>query len=209
MWRTWRFQPDNELREKLRAEWNKRIKKVRRTELILGIIMIIIGLLCIFFPMDSVSVMGIVASAAIMVFGIYEIVEFFSLPVYFRMGGLLVSGILNLLTGILLLALPSEDMLTVFSFLFAIDILIIGIEEISMSSTVGWIGLGDSGWLLASGIVNILVSLLFFFAPIASILAMGILVGIYLIIGGVMMLIEFSKTKDAEVKNDDDVIDIQ
>lgn len=209
MWRTWRFQPDNELREKLRAEWNKRIKKVRRTELILGIIMIIIGLLCIFFPMDSVSVMGIVASAAIMIFGIYEIVEFFSLPVYFRMGGLLVSGILNLLTGILLLALPSEDMLTVFSFLFAIDILIIGIEEISMSSTVGWIGLGDSGWLLASGIVNILVSLLFFFAPIASILAMGILVGIYLIIGGVMMLIEFSKTKDAEVKNDDDVIDIQ
>ncbi|MEE8885330.1 MAG: DUF308 domain-containing protein [Eubacteriales bacterium] len=209
MWRTWRFQPDNDLREKLRAEWNKRIKKVRRTELILGIIMIIIGLLCIFFPMDSVSVMGIVASAAIMIFGIYEIVEFFSLPVYFRMGGLLVSGILNLLTGILLLALPSEDMLTVFSFLFAIDILIIGIEEISMSSTVGWIGLGDSGWLLASGIVNILVSLLFFFAPIASILAMGILVGIYLIIGGVMMLIEFSKTKDAEVKNDDDVIDIQ
>lgn len=209
MWGTWRFRPDDSLREQLRAEWNKRIKKVRRAELILGIIMIVIGLLCIFFPMDSVSVMGIIASAAIMIFGIYEIVEYFSLPVYFRMGGLLVSGILNLLTGVLLLTLRAEEMLTIFSFLFAIDILMLGIEEISMSSSVAWIGLGDSGWLIASGVINILVSLLFFFAPVTSMMAIGILVGIYLIIGGILMLVEFNKTKDAEIDKPDDVIDIQ
>lgn len=209
MWGTWRFRPDDSLREQLRTEWNKRIKKVRRAELILGIIMIVIGLLCIFFPMDSVSVMGIIASAAIMIFGIYEIVEYFSLPVYFRMGGLLVSGILNLLTGVLLLTLRAEEMLTIFSFLFAIDILMLGIEEISMSSSVAWIGLGDSGWLIASGIINILVSLLFFFAPVTSMMAIGILVGIYLIIGGILMLVEFNKTKDAEIDKPDDVIDIQ
>ena len=204
----WNVQIDPETRDNIKKEWNSRVKSIRRSELIIGIIMIVLGAVCIFYPRQSIYVLEMIASFAILAFGIFKMAEYFSLPVYMRMPGMLVSGILDILISVMLMTSPSGVLLDTFAWLMAIDLMVMGIEELSYSSVLKWVSVDSYDWVIVNGVMNIIISLLMFIMPAASSVAIMILVAIYLIVGGVSLLIEYKKSKDLKIKDDDDYIDV-
>ncbi len=187
--------------EELRQTWNKRLKSLRITGLVLSIIMIIAGILCFVYPLQAAYALEIFVTILLIAFGVVEIVEFFSLPAIMRTGGLLVSGLLNILLAWLLLSSQSIYMLAIFGFLFAFILLLLGIEQLVFHSRLSYFGITEgTGWLMANGIICLIAGVVFLFSPIASSAAMSILVGCYLLVGGVTMLIEFFKTKELKVE---------
>lgn len=187
--------------EELRQTWNKRLKSLRVIALALSIIMIIVGVLCCVYPLQAAYALEVFVTVLLIAFGIIEIVEFFSLPTIVRTGGLLVSGLLNILLAWLLLSAQSMYMLAIFGFLFAFILLLVGIEQLVFRSRLTYFGIAEgTGWLTANGVICLAAGVIFLFSPIASSAAMSILVGCYLLVGGVTMLIEFVKTKELKAE---------
>ena len=203
----WNVQIDPETRDHIKREWNSRVKSIRRAELMMGIAMIVLGAVCIFYPRQSIYVLELLASFAILAFGIFKIAEYFSVPVYLRMPGLMVSGILDILISIMLMTSPSGVLLETFAWIMAIDLMVMGIEELSYSSVLKWISVESYDWVVVNGVLNIIISLLLFILPASSSVAILFLLAIYLIVGGVSLLIEYKKSKDLKIKDDDDIID--
>lgn len=187
--------------EELRQTWNKRLKSLRITALVLSIVMIIVGILCFVYPLQAAYALEVFVTILLIAFGIIEIVEFFSMPTIVRTGGLLVSGLLNILLAWLLLSAQSMYMLAIFGFLFAFMLLLVGVEQLVLRSRLTYLGVTEgTGWLMANGIICLVAGVIFLFSPVASSAAMSILVGCYLLVGGVTMLIEFVKTKELKAE---------
>lgn len=174
-------------REEFRNFWNDNVRRYRRHGLIAGIVMVVLGILCLIFPLRSMLFLEILASAALIVIGIMEIAGYMTIPVYLRLGGGVISGILNVMLGVLLLTSPSEAMLATFAFLIAINMMAWGISQLAAANRMRFFGAEDTRWLTVSGILNLIVALIFIFLPQAS-AAISILIAIYLLITGIMIL---------------------
>ena len=186
--------------------WNKELKHTRIVGTIVGIVMLILGILCIAFPFSSAYVMEIIASLLILAFGIAEIVIYMNAPIYVRFGGSLISGILNVILGILLLTSPSEELFTAFAFLLAVNLLMVGIEELEIYAKIRFFNASGNGWLMANSIINIIAAVIFLMVPKTSAAFLSLFVAIYLITGGVSLLIGCFNAK--ELKIDHEVIDV-
>lgn len=192
--------------------WNDRLKKYRTVSVIVGVILAVLGLLCLIFHFESVLVMAVIASIVILVVGVLEIVEYFRMPPYFRPAGILISGILNLVLGILLLTSAKEDMVGVFAFVFAIEMMIFGIESVSAASQLRFFGDSNSGLLTAEGIVSIILAVIFFLVPHTSVTFISIVAGVYLMAAGVGLIVYAIKAKELKLDEPADnsrVIDVQ
>lgn len=183
-----RYHLDENFHNYLREEWDRRLHSMRISGIILGVVMILLGILCLVFPVESVYVVEVIASAALIAFGILQIVEYIRLPFAYMIGGMLVSGILNIILGIMLLTSPTDAMLITFSFMFGIDLMCLGITQLSFSSALRFASAESYGWVIAQGIINIFVSLMFFLMPLSSSFALGVIAAVYLIIAGAMLL---------------------
>ena len=194
-----RYEFDENFRERFKENWNTQIHSMRVTCFVIGILMAVLGVVCLIFPVQSVFVVEVIASLAIMIFGIFEIIEYIRMPFAYLLSGVLMSGILNIIVGIMLLTSPKEAMLTAFSFIIAIDLMIMGIQELSFSSVLRFMELESYGWVIAMGIVNICLSVLFFCMPMASSAALGVIAAIYLLAGGITLIVETVKLKDRKI----------
>lgn len=189
------YDNDQNYREQFRSFWNDNVKKFRTRSIIVGIILIILGVLCLTYPVDSLLVIEIIAAIAMICAGVYEIILYTKMPIFFRMGGGVVSGILNILLGVLLLTSSKESMFLTFAFIFSIEMLIVGIEEIAVYRRARFFGTEGAGWLLASGILSIIFAVVLAVLPQTSI-AIGILLAIYLLAGGITLVINGINAKN-------------
>lgn len=194
-----RYEFDDDFQDRFRNEWNQRLHSIRVSGLVIGILMTVLGIVCLIFPVQSVFVVEIIASLAIVVFGIFEIVEYIHIPFAYLLSGVLMSGILNIIVGIMLLTSPKEEMLFAFSFVIAIDLMITGIQELSFSSVLRFTQVESYGWVIAMGVINICLSLLFFCMPMASSTALGIIAAIYLLAGGITLIVHVAKLRDRKM----------
>lgn len=185
-------------REEFRNFWNDNVRRYRRHGLIAGIVMVVLGILCLIFPLRSMLFLEILASAALIVIGIMEIAGYMAIPVYLRLGGGVLSGILNVMLGVLLLTSPSEAMLATFAFLIAINMMAWGISQLSAANRMRFFGAEDTGWLTVSGILNLIVALIFIFLPQAS-AAISILIAIYLLITGIIILYGSFRSRELHI----------
>jgi uncharacterized membrane protein HdeD (DUF308 family) len=189
------YDNNRDYRDEFRNFWNDKVKKVRKRSLIVGIIMIVLGILCLVFPVRSIYFLEVIASLVMIFIGIYEIAAFFMMPIFFRFGGGLLAGILNIMLGIILLSSPPEEMITAFGFIIAIDVLIFGIEELSAVSKAKYFGAGDTGWLTANGILSVICGIVLIFLPQASV-ALSIILAVYLLVGGISLLSAAANAKE-------------
>lgn len=122
----WEFDFINEFKE----NWNRRIKKIKTLYLILSIIMIIAGCACIFFPIQTFSIVKFIVAIVLIGFGIYSIVNYCISTSFFKDPFAIVHGIINILFGILIIETPS--IITAFSltFMFALILLFYGTEKL-------------------------------------------------------------------------------
>lgn len=180
-------------------QWNRRVRSVRVSGIVLGALLALLGIVLGIFPGASVAVLETMAALLIVLLGAAEIAEFCSLPALLRRGGLLMSGVLNAVMGILLLTSPVEIGIQTFAFLFAFLLLLFGIDLLTLSGTLRYFDVGGRGWVVVLGIVSLAAAVLFLCAPMASAVALNYILAVYLLVCGVTLLVRMLSMRDLEV----------
>lgn len=181
------YNNDTDYRDEFRGFWNNNVKKFRTSSIVLGVIMLILGILCFIFPVRSMIVMEYIASIFLIIIGIGQIYAESQLPVYLKTGGTLLSGVLNIILGIMLILSPTEVMMSTFAFIIAIDLLLLGIEQCVAYSRAKFFQAEGAGWVLFEGILNIILAIIFMFMPQMSI-TISYIIAIYLTVIGIVSI---------------------
>lgn len=180
----------NDIITQIRERWNKSVRSFRIWGFIAAVLMIVVGIVCVIYPVQTTYALEIIASIALLCLGVWQIVRYFQFPVFLRTGAGLVSGILNVILGIMLLTSPAESVLLTFGFLFGFDLLLLGIEQISKAGRLHAYGVTETGWLTADGVLNLIFGVFLLISPATSVIAVSVMIAVYLIIGGVTLFIE-------------------
>ena len=78
--------------------------------------------------------------------------------------------------------------------------LVFGVNKLSFSSKLGYFGVSGYGWVVVSGVLNLLAALSFLLLPLFSALVLNYLVAGYLLVGGVTLFIEAIAMRDLKVR---------
>ena len=70
------YDNNTDYRESFRQYWNNNVKKFRTGSMIAGIVMIVLGILCMVFPVETIVVIEVIASIALLAVGIAEVAAY-------------------------------------------------------------------------------------------------------------------------------------
>lgn len=155
--------------------------------IIVSICMIILGVLAVVWPVTTGGVIAYVAAIGFVIYGIYEIVLYAQTESGHRDGWVLASGIIFALLGVLLLFSGPLVALETFVFILAFLAMLGGIMEIASYSSLKQAGMEGAGWVLASGIINLILGVMLLILPFAATWMVAFLIGLYLIMGGIAL----------------------
>lgn len=134
--------------------------------LIIGILSIVLGILFIAKPIDGFITLAIVFVVSFFVAGLFEIIFAISnRQVLNGWGWTLVSGIIDILLGILLIQIP-ESTPYIMVYFVGFWIMFQSIWGIGMSCDLQRVGVSGWRWLLALAILGLLFSFIFIASPI-------------------------------------------
>ncbi|WP_273398963.1 HdeD family acid-resistance protein [Traorella massiliensis] len=184
------FYPGFDFEEEFKQNWNRKVKRMRWICLLLGLLMIGVGVACIFFPIQAFDVVKTIAAVIIIGFGVYSIINFCLTSSYFKEPIHVITGIINILFGILLLQTPSEITAMSLTIMFAIMLMFYGAEKIAFARRFSFFGMINTGSYTFSGVLTILLAIIFLILPWTSAILINYIIAAYLIIDGVTLLIE-------------------
>ena len=184
------FDSDFDYVQELIDTWNSRRKKMRAAYIIIAALLLIAGVLTAVFPAGIFTVIQYFAAVAVIAVGIYHFVAFASMTYYFRDYMLLLSGILNVLIGIMLFVMPVALTVQVITFLLAFLLIFSGAEKLTLASRLRYFRIPHSGSATFSGVLNIILAVVFLLLPFVSALALNYILAAYLVITGIALLIE-------------------
>lgn len=168
----------------------------RTAGIVIAICMVVIGILIFVAPLIMGLGIAYLVTIGFIVYGIFAIVAYVRTPSDYRNGWTLANGIIFTLLGVLILAealggqFGKINMISTFSFIIGFFALFGGITQISSYGAFKKEGTPGAGWILASGIINLILGIIVICAPIAGWFAMEWIFAIYLIIGGVALFAE-------------------
>ena len=184
------FDSDFDYVQELIDTWNSRRKKMRAAYIIIAALLLIAGILTAVFPVGIFTVIQYFAAVAVIAVGIYHFVAFASMTYYFRDYMLLLSGILNVLIGIMLFVMPVALTVQVITFLLAFLLIFSGAEKLTLASRLRYFRIPHTGSATFSGVLNIILAVIFLLLPFVSALALNYILAAYLVITGIALLIE-------------------
>jgi len=184
------FDSDFDYVQELIDTWNSRRKKMRAAYIIIAAVLLIAGVLTAVFPVGIFTVIQYFAAVAVITVGIYHFVAFASMTYYFRDYMLLLSGILNVLIGIMLFVMPVALTVQVITFLLAFLLIFSGAEKLTLASRLRYFRIPHTGSATFSGVLNIILAVVFLLLPFVSALALNYILAAYLVITGIALLIE-------------------
>lgn len=158
--------------------------------IIVAICMIVFGILFMLRPVVTEVVAMVFATIGFIIYGIYQIIVYIRTPHDYKNGWTLANGIIFTILGFLILAEGPGDMFMTFAFLLGFLALYEGIMQCAVYSTLHKAGEPGAGWVLASGIINIVLSCFLIIWPFVSTTALAMVCGIYLTVGGVALFAE-------------------
>lgn len=170
--------------------WNKKMKKLRGGCFILSIVMIIIGLACLFFPVQTFEIVKILVSFIFIGCGVYAIVDYCLTTSYFKDPIVIIIGVTHILFGILLFEIPADITAMSLTIMLAVVLLFHGAQKISFSRRLSFFGITDTSIYTMSGILTIILSIIFMIVPMTSAIVINDIIAAYLIIDGIILLIE-------------------
>ena len=166
----------------------------RKTGIVASIVLAVLGLLTFFTPISVGVGMAYLLTAGLMVYGISQTVAFFRAPKKARSGWSLVNGIMLLLfSGFTLWSGLSGvygtlQMIASLSYVAGFLTIAAGISQISTFFALQ--RASGSGWIMASGILNLLLSLVILANPVVSWFTLTSVWGIYLTVSGIALFAE-------------------
>lgn len=185
-----RYQSHQDMLSAYRDRWNRGFKAGKAFFIILAVLMILAGVVTFLYPLNLYAVVQAVVAAMLLVHGIMQVVSFIRATGLFKDPMLMVTGVLNALLGIVLLMLPTAFTATTLTFIMAFMLIMIGAERISHASHMRYFGMPGSGVTTVSGVLNIILGIVFLLAPIFSSVVLSFMVSAYLVGTGVTLLIE-------------------
>lgn len=171
-------------------QWNRQIRATKIWMAVIGIALVVTGLASAIAPFSMYAFIQTFAAVALIVHGASHLVSYFQTPQFFRNGATLASGILNALLGVLLLALPATLTAGTIVFLLAFLLVTMGIERISFAQNMKYYQLGGSTAGMITGIVDIVLGIVFALMPLFASAAISILISAYLVVAGVALIVE-------------------
>lgn len=184
------FDSDFDYVQELIDTWNRRRKKMRTAYFIMAAVLLIAGVLTAVFPVGIFAVIQYFAALAVIIIGIYHFVAFASMTDYFKDYMLLLSGILNVLIGVMLFVMPVTLTVQVITFMLAFLLIFSVAEKLSMASRLRYFRIPHTGSLTFSGILNIILAVIFLLLPFVSALALNYILAAYLLLTGAALLVE-------------------
>ena len=163
----------------------------------ISIVMIVLGILFFIWPLITAVGLQYIAAIGILIFGAYQVIRFIVGPSGTRQGWTLATGILLVIVGIMALAMGVIDRAFMFAFLLGFLAMIAGINQLASIGAFKKAGQA-TGWLTASGIINIVLAAFLLITPFAAIWALQVIFGIYLLVGGIAFLAEILSFKPAK-----------
>ena len=163
-------------------------KRVTTSILISSIIAFIIGLIMVIIPDISLQTIGItIGIFAILPDIVVIAIDFAVHNIYIPFYGIM-SGILSIIVGILLVAMPGI-LSTVFGIALGIWIILSSINIISVAIAVRK-GVSNWGLILLFGIIDLIAGIIILFNPFASSLSIIVLGGIVIMVHSVVNIID-------------------
>lgn len=160
-------------------------KKHDWTLIVIGILLIVCGGVFAFMPGATLVTLTAFAGAMLLVSGIFAIFNYFRFrDTDFVSGWTIFYGILDILLGLMFLIHPIL-LAGVIPWLIGIFIVAFGIYEIIAAFKVRKAGVSMWGWALFSGILEIILGILFFIFPAIVVYFLAA----FLIIRGVTLII--------------------
>lgn len=157
-----------------------------RATLILGLITLILGVILAFRPAQSLAVIAVLVGVAMMVGGIYHIVRALDGHEHERVWRGIV-GVLFIVTGLILLRHLHLSVALIGLFI-GFSWIIQGVA--SLVGAVAYRGRRTStGWSVLFGTISLIAGIVVISAPISSVTALTIFMGIWLIIMGLMEML--------------------
>ncbi len=145
------------------------MKSMRWLMLVSGILWVILGITCIFHPVSTLVTLAMFFSIAMLVSGISQVAAYFSDFRENRSGWVLAGGILSVVLGLwLLIGRGYTALAAMIPFVVSIWVLSEGVSRTIGAFTLKDAGMENWGWVLALGIVEILLGGMLTFMPILS-----------------------------------------
>ncbi|MBD5559307.1 MAG: hypothetical protein HDQ87_02950 [Clostridia bacterium] len=162
----------------------------KRVGIIVAICMVVLGILFTIWPLSVSAIGAWLATIAFIVYGVYQIMVYIRTPHDYKNGWMLANGIIYIILGILLLMEGAAARLETFAFVLGFMAMYSGIMQCASFGALRRADAPGAGWVLVSGILNIILSLFLLMTPFAAVWAMAYVIGIYLIVGGVALFAE-------------------
>ena len=180
--------------------WNDKMKKFKTTCIIISVIMIVAGALCVVFPLKVFKVIQYIAGISLTLNGVYSIFGYIETTEYFRDPVLIIMGILNILMGVLLFFMPVALTETALTFMLAFLLMFTGAEKISFAGRLKYFQIMNTGMITLSGVLSIILSVIFILLPLLSKLVINYIISLYLIVSGATLLIEILSIKKLDLR---------
>ena len=153
--------------------------------LVLGVLTLIFGIIVSFHPSGSLNVVAVLFGVLMILSGIFHLVRIFDENERHRVWTG-VAGLLSIVIGVVLIR---HLHLTV-----ALVGLVVGITWIvqGLSALIGGIGGGDRegrAWWIAFGVISVIAGIVVVSAPVSSLSALALLLGIWFVIMGIFEIV--------------------
>ncbi len=162
--------------------------------MITGLISIAIGIWCLCSPQTSLPVLAYTFCICLCAAGFVNLVyAFANMGGHYSWGWSLAYGIIEILCGVWLLALPEATMTVAFIYAIGLFILFIAINAICESVMIYNYASFWIGWLIALLLVTIICALVFLAGPVAGGVAVWLYIGISFICYGIYRILFSAK----------------
>jgi uncharacterized membrane protein HdeD (DUF308 family) len=156
--------------------------------LVEGIVLIILGLAAIAVPFIATLTFTIFFGWLLQISGVVGLVSTFSLRPAAGFWWSLLSAILAIAVGFLLIARPGQGAVSL-TLLLIVFFIIEGFSSIIFATEYRQNLSGRWGWMVASGVVDLLLAAMIFLQlPSSAIWAIGLLLGINMVFGGTTLV---------------------
>lgn len=183
---------------------NKIFKSMKWLMLISGSMIVILGITMLFMPLKNLSKVVVFINSSMLVSGISEIASFCSEKSFHRYGWMLASGIITTLFTIwVLFGRGTEVLREVFPYAFALWVLFSGCMRIVGSIAMKSEGSFLWGWILAFGILVMVLGFLLLLFPNLPEMMVSCSMALMLISYGIDKVILFFRLKKIEEHGQD------
>ena len=160
-----------------------------------GILLIAAWILCLMSPDLAISSLAVFLGVAMLFSGVVDLIIFATGHQYMAGAGwFLVDGVLTVLLSLFILANQWFTALTL-PFIFGMWLLFSGISKFANSFDLRRLGVRGWGWFTALGLLLAVVGFVSFMDPVAGMVAITAMVGVFLLLQGFSSILRGLFTK--------------